>query len=812
MIYLVSRNKTLFRPEKYQHIPFEKAMDFLLPLKRVQFDTETMGLDAHTKDLLTVQLGNKDNQVVFDWTTLTECEKRSLKDYLESGVLVIGVNLMFDLCFMYVQGIYPKKIYDIMLAEQLIYLGYPKIITNELYNELGVELPGYEFIQEAGKLPYYELSYSLKAMAKRYLNIDIDKTVRGKIINDGLTEDVIVYAAGDVMYLEDILDKQMEELKLQDLVLAAEFECEFAKSLAYVKHCGVHLDVAKWKNKMAKDLLKLKTSEQELNDWVVEWDSKRVKNGDWDIRYPEMDYDKPDDIAEEERRLLKDKYIRSPKDDLEVPYQSLKLKAYKKKVSSLFTKIDLQGDLFSGFNDKPQCVINWSSSKQVIKLFEILGIEVDTFDKKTKKKKKSVEAKMLKPQKDKFPIIPIYLRYQEAAKVVSTYGENWLKAINPKTGRVHADLHVIGTDTSRISSGGGPYKVNVLNLPRDKETRACFTSEKGNLWVSCDYTGQESAITASVSNDQKMINILESGGDMHSEVAKMCWPDLLGKLTVEEVKTKYKGHRQNAKAVEFAIFYGGDDNTLHVNSGFDKKDAKNIYDNFMKGFSGIAEYQDYCRKAVMRNGYILMNPITKHRAHIFDAKWMFKMQDKFKEDGYWEYYREMKRDAPGCDTVQQVTRYFRRKSDSEKQSINYRIQNRGAMAFKLAMIKLFNWIMNNNLIDIVLLCVTPYDEINLECPESIAEDIANVLVKCLADGGKPFCTRVHLGADVARMSKCHTNFSVADKIIMENGDVVDCLDGVFYNITKNTTYPESEVKGYKDYIEADGPLPNYWIH
>ena len=98
------------------------------------------------------------------------------------------------------------------------------------------------------------------------------------------------------------------------------------------------------------------------------------------------------------------------------------------------------------------------------------------------------------------------------------------------------------------------------------------------------------------------------------------------------------------------------------------------------------------------------------------------------------------------------------------------------------------------------------------CPESIAEDMANVLVKCLADGGKPFCTRVHLGADVARMYKCHTNFSVADKVIMENGDVVDCLDGVFYNITKNTTQPESEVKGYKDYIEADGPLPNYWIH
>ena len=168
----------------------------------------------------------------------------------------------------------------------------------------------------------------------------------------------------------------------------------------------------------------------------------------------------------------------------------------------------------------------------------------------------------------------------------------------------------------------------------------------------------------------------------------------------------------------------------------------------MKGFSGIAEYQDYCRKAVMRNGYILMNPVTKHRAHIFDAKWMFKMQEKFKEDGYWEYYREMKRDAPSCDTVQQVTRYFRRKSDSEKQSINYRIQNRGAMCFKLSSIKLFNWIVDHKLIDKVKMCVPAHDEFNLECPVAIKEQVGKVLIDCMVAGGKPFCPNVFLGADI----------------------------------------------------------------
>lgn len=66
-------------------------------------------------------------------------------------------------------------------------------------------------------------------------------------------------------------------------------------------------------------------------------------------------------------------------------------------------------------------------------------------------------------------------------------------------------------------------------------------------------TLQESAITASTSKDEAMIHILSSGGDMHSEVAKACWPDILGSLTDDEVKTKYKHLRQFAKAVEFAI-------------------------------------------------------------------------------------------------------------------------------------------------------------------------------------------------------------------------------------------------------------------
>lgn len=720
MIYLVSHNKSLFQTDKYVEATMEQAMSVLLPLKLCQLDSETKGLDCHTKALLTIQLGNRDNQVVIDWTTLTPKEKRIVKNYLESDRLFLGWNLMFDLTFLYVQGIYPKHIWDGMIVEQLLYLGYPASMREK----------------------------SLRAAAWNYLNINIDKTVRGKIINDGLTTEVVIYAAGDVTYIEDIKEKQDIEVEKQGMKLAVELECEFVKSLAYFKYCGVHLDVTKWKAKMAKDQAKLNKAISELNAWVVAWDKENPHSG-YDIQYPELKYPKySSDYPAEVKRLIKDGYKRFPQEDLQTP--NGKVDAYKKVIKNQFTRIDTQGDLFTGFDTEPKCVINWSSQKQVIPLFELLGINVETFDKKTKQKKKSIEANVLKPQKNDFPIIPIFLEYQEAAKVVSTYGQNWLNAINPKTGRIHADFHSIGTDTARVSSGGGIWKLNMQNLPHDPETRACFTSEEGNAWLSADYQSQESRIIASVSKDEKMIDLFEHGcGDVHSLVAYMSYPNIIPRDTkIEDIKKLYHNWRQKAKSIEFAINYGGDYNTISKNDGIPVEEAKEIYDNFMEGFPGIKRYQDYCRIAVMRDGYILLNPLTGHRAHIYDAEELKETHNKMQEPGFWEYYQNVRKHNPQDEIVQEVRHYMQRKAASEKQSINYRIQNRGAMCFKLSSIKLFNWIVDHKLIDKVKMCVPAHDEFNLECPEAIKEQVGKVLIDCMIAGGKPFCPNVFLGADI----------------------------------------------------------------
>lgn len=656
MIYLVTKQQSLWTSDRYKVISAEEALELLAPLSVVELDTETMGLDPYTKELLTVQLGCAEFQVVIDCTSV---DIHLFKEYMENPQrMFLGWNIKFDLKFLYHQRIVPLRVYDGYLAEKLLWLGYP-----------------------AGM---HEMS--LKAASINYLGVDMDKSVRGKIIQTGPTEDVIVYAAGDVSYLGKIRDKQLIELEKKGLLKAIDFENEFVKCLAYIEYCGAKLDVDKWKIKMATDLNNLEKYEAELNEWVEE-----------------------------------------------------------SEYSSKYCSVNIQGDLFNGFDTKPRCHINWTSSQQVIPLFEELGLNLKVLDKKTKHYKKSVDIKVVEPQASKSPLIPIYIKYKKAAIIVNTFGQKFLNLINPVTGRIHANFNQLGTDTGRLSS----TEPNLQNLPHDAQTRACFVSDKGNRWISADYSGQESYLMASMANDEAMLDELINGsGDLHSLTAKMVFQQIPRDMPLKDIKKNFKDLRQEAKGYEFCFNYGGQDSTLIRNYGLDAKRAKEIYENYMSGFAGLKRYQDFRRVDVMRKGYILLSKITGHKAYIYDYDELKMQMEKQDDPDFWAYYREMKQENPECDTVQGVRRLARRKAESEKQSINYPIQAAGALCFKLASIKLFNWLLKNGLLFKVKYCIPVHDEINLEAPDEISEEVADILVKCMVSAGKPFCTRAHLGADV----------------------------------------------------------------
>lgn len=669
MIYLVTLNQELFDNDAYKIISVKESLEILEPLQIVGLDTETSGLDCWTKELLSVQLGCRDFQVVIDCKTIDILQ---YKEYLESDRLFIGWNLKFDLKFLYRKFIIPKNVYDGYLAEKMQWVGYPS----------GMH------------------SLSLKSAGYEYLGIELDKSVRGKIIYQGLNTETIIYSANDVAYLEDIRNKQLERLKEKDLLTALEYENRFVRVLAYIEYCGVKLDIERWKKKMDSDQKILNEKLKILNKWVEE-------------HYPNNEQ---------------------------------------------FCKIDLQGDLFreEAFDTNPKCIINWNSPQQVIPLLEAEGLDLLVKDKETGRMKKSVDAKVIKPQKDKSDIVQPYTEFSEAQKVVSTYGEEFIKQINPISSRLHTQYNQIGADTYRVTSGGVDKTnktkyINFLNLPADAETRACFVAEDGNSWISIDYAGQESALLASIANDELMLKELNEGsGDIHSLVASLVFKDEIGDTPLKDIKKKFHNLRQIAKGYEFLVAYGGDANTIQQNYGKSKEEAEQIYNSYMNGLKGVQKYQQFCRKDVMDKGYILLNPLTKHKAYIYDYDKLIDIKNEFSTE-FWDKYRELKASNPSHPIVEEVRYFFKRKSASEKQSINYRIQATGAFCLRVSLINFFNWIIENNLFNTVKISIIPYDEINCEAPKEIAEEVTSKLYYYMVKAGKFFCTRCKLDADISRL-------------------------------------------------------------
>lgn len=355
MIYLVSKEPKLFESQYYKIISVEESLKLLNSLEVLQYDSETIGLDPHVGKLLCIQFGSRDNdlQIVVDCQTI---DILLYKDILENKLLV-GHNLKFDLQFLYNYGIIPLNVYDTMIIEQLLFLGY------------------------------YSLRYNLATVAKRRLDITLDKSIRAQIERRGLDEQVILYAAYDVRYLEDIKDQQEKECTQKKCNLAKKLENNFIPVIAYLEWCGIKLDVSKWTKIIEKNYNVVVETTKELNNIVLKLSEERPKEFD---NYKFVDY-------------------------------------------TLFGK---------------QCAINWNSQKQCIPLFQQLGFKLEVVDKDTHKIKLSLASDVLAPQKGIHDeLLQAFLKYKDAYKQYSTYGYTYIDSINPNTGRIHTTFKQLGADT-----------------------------------------------------------------------------------------------------------------------------------------------------------------------------------------------------------------------------------------------------------------------------------------------------------------------------------------------------------------------------
>ena len=141
------------------------------------------------------------------------------------------------------------------------------------------------------------------------------------------------------------------------------------------------------------------------------------------------------------------------------------------------------------------------------------------------------------------PVVADLLVYKEWRGQQSRYGNKILQAIQPTTGRIHANYRQLGTETGRFSCSEPPLQ----QIPKRPQVRQCFVPSKSKCFVIADYSQIELRVAAQLSQDQRMIEAYQKGEDLHCLTAS-----LLTETPIEEVTDE---QRQSAKAVNFGLLF-----------------------------------------------------------------------------------------------------------------------------------------------------------------------------------------------------------------------------------------------------------------
>ncbi len=193
-----------------------EAARALAGAERVGLDIEATGLSPLDARMRLLQLSSGEETFVVDVFGVGDLGP--LRDVLEGGPLKVLHNAKYDYSFLLAQhGIRLSPLFDTMLAAQLLDGG------------------------EQGP------SYSLEAVAERYLQEKVDKTARREDWSGDLSREQLEYAARDARILLPLQERLQELLDREGLVPVSRIEFGVVPAIAEMELAGIKLDVERWR-------------------------------------------------------------------------------------------------------------------------------------------------------------------------------------------------------------------------------------------------------------------------------------------------------------------------------------------------------------------------------------------------------------------------------------------------------------------------------------------------------------------------------------------------------------------------------------
>ena len=244
-------------------------------------------------------------------------------------------------------------------------------------------------------------------------------------------------------------------------------------------------------------------------------------------------------------------------------------------------------------------------------LFDYIGLEPT--GKKTGTGADSTDAEVLKELAEKHEVPQLVLDIRQKVKIKSTYLDKIYPQLD-RDSRLRTGFNLHGTTSGRLSSSG---KMNMQQIPRDNPiVKGCIKAAPGNKIVAMDLTTAEVYCAAVLANDKNLMNVFKSGGNFHSNIAKIVF-DL--PCEVDEVAELYSTQRQMAKAVTFGIMYGAgpkkisEQVTKDSGTYFSMSEASGVIKDYFEQFSGLKKWLDNQKQFIQDNGFIYSHFGRKRR-------------------------------------------------------------------------------------------------------------------------------------------------------------------------------------------------------
>lgn len=334
-------------------------------------------------------------------------------------------------------------------------------------------------------------------------------------------------------------------------------------------------------------------------------------------------------------------------------------------------------DVTNDIYNLADCEFNINSPKQLGEiLFDKLGLFCGN------NKKKSTGIDVLNALKDDHPIVERIIRYRTISKLLTTYIKAFQALLDKDTGKIHTTFNQTLTATGRLSSS----EPNLQNIPVRTEDgkllRKMFVpSHKNGYIVSADYSQIELRLLAAFCGDENLISSFQSGKDIHATTASQVFG-----VDLQDVSSQM---RRDAKAINFGIIYGISDYGLSQNIGTTRKVAKDYIDMYFAKYPSVKEYMDSNIQLCKTNGFV---------------KTYF---------GRIRYIPEINNSN------------FNLRQLGEREAMNMPLQGTASDIIKLAMIKVYNRIREENLKSKLILQI--HDELIVDCAEDELDKVQQIL-------------------------------------------------------------------------------------